>query len=758
MRRPGLAIVLLLAISLSGCIVDKDVSALANEKVLSAGARDLDLDNMTDFKTYTFRPITISAESNISMQKFATAAQTQTLLTVKKVNQLSDPDVSALETRIFEFDLDRKQKESECSQALGLHKGGSCTGARDCAALCTASQCKKYEYSSDLVGYWIYRYSEDTKANDQDMELIRQMLITIAHSGESDREILMGKISALMDRTIEINANPLLSENMFAVCKPIDYDNEKLAGMLATLGDYERAPKAYSYAVNLKTTTQSHEYIELNVSDSLPKAALPTLSDMVVPQEGGKYTFTSNTVGWPLVKSSVYSEYMLGYGFKTSQGMREDIFDNWATPKVTLRVISFTNNWLVAGIMALSKWIYSVSKGLGYYTALAFVVSFWAIAASAAWLLGKVIFAAVNAVVSRCGFRDSAVRILGRANIYWKEYAVAAVLALAIGYALRLGAAPVMEDVLNLPDITRHLAESIPGTLSMVSIFFAIYLVYSVVEDRVKGALAGRAYYENILDVSPKANELRMRKLREKIEELEARVKGAGKLDVGDERGVLISVPLDRMETLMKKPGSERAAKELIELYITRAEAAIVKVDEKARVFSHYGKEWSKEISEKLAEKDEVPFSALSDIPQEWRAPAASRFAIENEDEGLVVDAAGIKRSESSPQGKADSALRKLVSKGGALGGVVFNKDRVLAVHSDSGNRSIEAILSWKISNYGKALAQKVHNSDFTAISITGEKHAAIIVRGQENDGVVFAKKEGAQELAAELEAKLGKI
>ncbi|MDD5337716.1 MAG: hypothetical protein PHS02_04505, partial [Candidatus ainarchaeum sp.] len=168
MRRPCLAIALLLLILLSGCIADRDVSVLTNEKVLSAGARDLDMDNLTDIKVYTFRPVTINSQANITLQKFVTAAQAQTALNVSRVKPLTGQNISTLETEIFEFDLDRKQKEDACSQVLGLHKGGSCTGPDDCAILCTSVQCKKYSYSSQLVGYWIYRFYEDKQANDQD--------------------------------------------------------------------------------------------------------------------------------------------------------------------------------------------------------------------------------------------------------------------------------------------------------------------------------------------------------------------------------------------------------------------------------------------------------------------------------------------------------------------------------------------------------------------------------------------------------------
>lgn len=745
----GIALALLL---LHGCVVETDVSPGTSERVLSAGAQDFDQDSVTDFKNYVFSPVSVTAESgaNITFQKTATAGETQSALAINGTNALSQDDISSLETLIFEFDSDRLGKERECLETLGLGgAGGQCASPDECAARCTSAQCKKYSYVSELLGYWIYRFSQDQQAMDNDVSDIRDDIVSIGAASSADKEIMMRKISSVLDRTILMNTNPLLNDNMFGACRPLNYDNEKLLRMLSILGNYERKPEGYTYAVNLKITVKSRDYSEVRISDTLPRPMLSGLTRIEVPQEGAVYYAKANNITWPAVKSGIYTEYIVGYTFQGTQGIREDIFENWPTPRASMKIVSFTNNPVVKGVIEISKQIYSSTRWLGYYTALALIAFFWDACIMLAILAIKTIVASLSTAISRSSFRDNMVVMFGKANMYWKEYAVFALLFLAIGYGLMLFSAKVPEDVLNIDNIVRHLAESVPGALSMVFIFLALHLVYSLAEDRIKGALVGRAYYENLLDLSPKANALRLRKLKEKLAELEQGIKDAGSVDVGEEKSVLVSAPVERIEAMMKKPSNGRAVKELIDMYIYKIEAAIIHIEEKKKIFGEYWGAWSSEIADRLSESDNVPFSALKGIPTEWRVKAVSRYVAENQEDGLIVEGQSIRRLEERPGKMEDEALKKVITKDLAIGGVLFRNDAVAAARSSAGNKTLEAILSWKVANYAKTLGQKVLNLDYLGITITGEKDAVAFTKVQEKEGAVFAKKEN---LAAALE------
>ncbi len=755
-----LAFTVLMLILMQGCVVEKDVSAPENEKVLSMAAEDLDLDNYTDFKAYVFRAIVIDAENSIMMQKSVSAAQSSTDLKVKNTRELSDAGVSRFETLIFQFDIDRKDKEAVCAEALGLGgiSQGYCESPEMCARLCTTAQCQQYGYVNDLLGYWMHDFSQKRKAISDDVNYVRTALIAIKGASPQEKELVMGKLSSIMDRTLEINTNPLLNENMFGICRYVEYDNSLIREMLSLLGEYERTPRNYTYSVMIKFVISGKDYTELKISDSIPEALATSLRGISPAQKGSAYDNATKMVSWPTVALNLYPQYMVGYSFQSGQDIREDIFENWPTSKISTKVVSLTKSPVVAYILNTSKYVYSICKGFGYYPALALVLVFWDITFFMLLMAAKMITGFVGATFSRASLRDSLVRAFGGANPYWKEYGFAAILFFIIGYALLTAAAPVAEESLAVDLIGEHLVKNPAGALSLLFIFLSLHTGYALLEDRFKGVIAGRRYYENVLDVSAKANELRLKKLRERADELKQRLANAYGLDVSEEKGVHMSLPMERLGALVKKEGSERTVKELIESYLDKVERAIDRVDEKARVAKEYWADWSKEISEKLEESDKVQLASLLGIPAEWRLWAADRYASENEEEGLVVDAENIKRSERVPEMKVSNMLKKLSSKGLAYGGIILKEDGVAGISSTLGNRTLESVLAWKLANYAKILSRKVLNSDYARITIAGSKNAVVFSKIKDKEGVLFAPKEKIREAFVEFESRLKKL
>lgn len=745
---------------IAGCVTEQDISAPDNEKVLSAGAEDLDQDSYTDIKRYVFRPIVIDAKESVMMQKSVVAAQTGADLSVKSTKELNDANVSRLITLIYQYDSDRKDLEKLCDDTLGMSSvaGGRCASPSNCASVCSTTACQKYGYASELLGYWIYDYSEDTAALDEEIGDVRNDLIVIDAASPQERELVMRKLNSIIDLTLKVDANPIFSDGMFGVCAPIGYDNTKINEMLSILGEYERQPSMYEYNVVIKFVVSGADYTELNVRDSIPQPLLIALRNLSLPNEGSAYDAGANEIGWPTVKFNLYPDYMIGYSFRSRQGMREDIFENWPTPKISAKVVSLSNSPLLGYIVDTSKYVYSLSRGFGYYPAVAVMLAFWVIAFFLAVLFFKIAISFLGAVFARTSLRDGILRAFGAANPYWKEYAAAALIFFVAGAGMLFAARPVAEDVLSIDNLGKNMIENPLGAGSAIFLFLFLMVSYALLEDRFKGVLAGRRYYEAIIEVSPKANAIRFAKLRESMGELKEKIAGAAGIDVGDEKTVLISVPIDRIQALLKKEGSERAVKELIEVYTEKVEAAAMRVDEKVKISKDYWDEWSREISSKLAERDSVPLSALITIPSEWRAWAAQRFVTENEEEGYRIEAGEIRGSAAGPEKKGADALKKLSSKGLALGGVLLKKDGIETVYSKSGRRTLEAILSWKIANYAKTLGQKVLNSDYAGITIVGAKNAAVLAKFQEREGVVFGPKDKIKSAFEEFQNKLKRL
>ncbi len=746
-----------LLLLMHGCVSETDVSVPGNEKVLSASAYDLDLDTVVDMKKYVFRPLVIDAEQSLVVQKSVSAAQTESKLVVKSTRQLTDADISRLETFVFEFDNARKDKERVCNQLLGL-ADGRCDSPKECAEMCGKAACQRYGYAGELLGYWVYDYSKKTKALESEVSDVKNAIVFIRDASSQEKEIMMAQLSSVMDRTMAVNNNPLLSENMFAICSQIDYNNNRMRDSLNLMGQYERTPSAYTYVISIKFVMSSRDYTELKISDGLPKAMLLSLKNVSLPA-GVSYDQADNVINWEPVKFTLYPEYVVGYSFSSGQGVREDIFANWPTPMINMRLVSLSKSPTVVFVVEASKAVYSAAKGLGYYPALALVLALWDIIFFVSLMVAKIAAAFVKATQAKTGFKDSVLRAFGGANPHWREYGIACALFFVLGGVLMFLAAPVAEDALNVNNLWKNVAENPAGALSLLFFFLSLHAAYSLADDRLRGLIAGRKYYENLLEMSPKANELRLKKLQEKMNELTGRIAAAGTIDVSEEKNVLISLPMERIEALMKKEGNERAVKELVEVYVARIEAALVRVEEKVRITERYWPEWKKEIWEKINAYGGAPFSALGAIPLEWRAWAAGRYIVESEGEGLMVDAEGIKGTQASPESKAEAVLKKLIGNKVALGGAILKGDAVVSALSEAGNKTLEGILSLKVSTYARTLVQKALNAQYRRIVIAGSRNAAIFTKGfGDIEGVVFAPKDKAKDAYSELESRLKKI
>ena len=752
-----LATAALMLLILPGCVSERDVSAPETEKVLSASASDVDQDNYTDIKSYVFRPIIIDADQNIIMQKSVTAAQSGTSITVSKVNGLNDSQIARLETLLFKFDSDRKDKESACRETLGFGNGG-CDSPTACITTCSGPECQKYDYASELLGYWIYDYSQNEQALGNELDAVHAAIVTIADSTPDQREALMVRLNSIRSRTIAINANPLMNDNMFGICRQIDYENADLNEMLNILGTYDEKPTAFLYVVSIKFAINGKDITQLKITDTVPKPLLAALKNITMVQKDSSFDQAAN-ITWPPLQFNLYPEYMIGYTLTSGQSMREDIFENWPTPNIRMQVVSLSNSPIIQYVIGTSGYIYMLVKGFaGYYPALSLVLAFWTIAFFLFWMAVVVAVNFFSALMARTGLRDSLVKAFGGSNPYWKEYAIASGIFFALGLGLLMGSTPVAEDTLVIDNIAKHMIESPLGAGSTVFFFLSFYTAYALLEDRFKGILAGRKYYENVLDVSPKANALRFKKLQERTEELRQKLSSTGGLDVSDEKNVLISVPLDRIETLLRKEGSERAVKELIEVYIDKVEAAIGRADEKVKISKEYWAEWSKEIAEKLGERGSVALTSFTAIPAEWRVWAANKYAMDNDAEELAVEGDYLKRAAGKAEATGEDALKKLVSRDMALGLAVLTKEGVGTVITRSGNRSLEGILSWKISNYASTLGQKVLNADYIGMVIVGSKNAVAFTRGEGREGVIFAPKDKIKAAFSEFENRLKKL
>ncbi|MEW6528619.1 MAG: hypothetical protein AB1391_01895 [Candidatus Micrarchaeota archaeon] len=769
MRKSTISFLLLLSLPLLlmlGCISERTATMPTNEGVLLVISHNLDSDGTVDVAEYAFKPIIVDVEQNIIMQKFVTVTETETALDIISTNHYSDSNISVLEQLIFQFDNERTDMENICKDVFGISKTTEniCTNHAECADKCTNTQCKKYRYANELLGYWIYDFLQNSRMMDANIRDVKNAIIFLKDATPEEKKQVMSKLNKIIDYTHAININPLLNDNTFAMCKQIGYNNSKIIDMLNIMGGYDRRPVAHAYVVNLKFAFNGKDHSELNVIDNLPKSLAILLRNISLVQNS-IYNKNQSQVIWPTIAFDSHQKYLLGYSFVTTQNTYDDILvkQYWPTSNVSIKVVSIEKNPLIKYIIEISEMIYLQCKSIGYYPALAIVTLFWDIVICIAMLCIKIVLNVIIVVFRHSGIKNGVVRGFGNAIQHAKYYFIVGIFFFIVATILFFNSDQIIDNQFMYNKIIENLMKNQFGMFSYLSFFLSLHIFYILFEDKLKGLVIGKSYYANLADLSPKANALRFKILNERVAVLKELVIASKEIDTNEEKEVLISIPLDRIEELLKKFGSEKVVKELMETYINRVNMAITRMSEKSNIVKDHWFEWDKEISEKLAEHDGVTFTAMFNIPSVWRVWAANRFVAEHEVDRLYVDAEGIKKTVAKTTilpvaiSSAD-LLKKLVLDNNIIGGIILKKGNIDSAYSVVGNQTLESILSWRISNYAKTLGEKIFNLGYMRIEISGATNSVVFVKEFDKEGIIFTQNEKMKDALAEFQKKLKDI
>jgi hypothetical protein len=716
------------AVFFAGCISEMDISPGTKEMLDRASAKDTDHDQDTDWKSYQFKPVVVHAGANISFQRYASVYVNSKSVGIVSHKAVNSTVASDFEGTVMTFDYDRKAHEYDCDKTLGGYVGRQCGTYAECSAACVSQKCQIFTSSSDLMGYWIKRYWADRTALDNEMEKLKAAGLVLSGDKDADKDAAMRSASRVMDISAAISTNPIFDINEFGLCAPFDYNTGLLQDAVSSIGEMRRTPQNYSYIMFVRIISSGSEYSEINVSDSIPGTISGTMSGVSVPQYGGGYDAQSTEVYWGALKSPGAGEFIIGYDFASPVGMREDILEGWDTMHASVQVVSIGSSPVIMQFIAASNVIYMAFRGLGHYAALGAVAGIWAILITLLMIVFSAIISIIAALVSKSDLVDAARKSMGMSNAYWKEYIVAMVIFLALGAVLSSGApAQTRYDRLTLESLQQSITMYPVGAAGSVCIFLGIYLFYSALEDYSKFRISGgqkRGAPEN----SASANKIRMAYLKDKIAEfkgISAKAKSA-EVDISEESRMVAMVPAEKINALFSTPGSERAARQLLEVSIANVEMSISSLSKKLDVFSEHGKDWNKYISEMFSGKDEVAYSELVEIPDEWRKPAIEEYVKTSGETGITFDGIKLRRTNyAAPEKKATDRLRAALSHEGSISvGVLSGEEKeCLSRHSGA---SVDAALATKIMDYGRSLGEKVFSAAPERIIVRGRKAEAI--------------------------------
>jgi|GEM_PF-2236313 len=763
MRRVAVSLVFFLLLLSSGCIAEKKVEMGQYEKIYSMSFEDVDDDGFADVRYYRFSPHTAEdKEVKLAVARIVIVSPKEAEAIVYDVNEISEQEAGEMQSLMLSFSAGKKESELQCRQSIGIGTG-SCTSAETCADVCTSPSCRKYkEYAREPLGYSIYSFYEDTNELDKLVSEVENSIPALSTASKSQRALVLQKLDRIFVLAMRINANPLMDKNAFGLCLPIHYDIETLKQVANKLGNSTRTITSYEYIVVLQVDSEAKgAYVETYVKDGLPNAVSSTMTKLNLFQGGNVYAHAPVRIMWPGIKSSTYPKYFLFYSAVSTLEPRQEIFERWGAPEVTLRVISLEAIPFFMDALNITKSVFAQTVAYGYYIAFAVSMAVWSIVCLIALQILKSLFAVIFAITDRRDIVREFVRSFGEANIYLGRFALGAVLLLAIGYALQTYVAkPVAEQELVFSSMLEHMGKDLVGFLAFISFFLGINLVYLIIEDRVKGAVGGKEYYKSITELSPQANALKLKDLKKLMEELrhEINVYNEKRIDTSKEYDLLLSVPLERLEKMIAENEDQRAVRDIIKAYTEKIEDAKATLKEKEEISRESWAKWEAYIFSLLEESDAVALDAMISIPQAWRVWAANKFIEEHPEEGVVLEGEVLQRSAKGPEGTAQNLITAMVRKGVATGGVVLKDGKMLGGYFGKGKANVLKILILKALSEMESLTKGMFGEEIEKVEVDGKKEKAFVIKEGNATAFVICPHEKIDEAKEMLKKKLGRI
>jgi len=763
MRKVAVALVIFLLLLSPGCIRERKVELGEYEKIYSVNVEDIDNDGVADVRYYKFSPYVVEEEgAKLTFTRILIVSPKESETTVYSVNDLSEQDASEMQSLLLSFSASKQENELRCKQNIGIGTG-SCTSVETCAEICTSPSCGKYkEYAKEPLGYSIYSfYSEISELNNLLSE-VENALPTLPTASKSQKALVLQKLDKILVLTMEINANPLMDKNAFGICIPINYDTEKIRQVMSKLGNSTRTITSYEYTVVLQVDSEEKgAYVETYVKDRLPNALSSSMIKLNLFQGGNVYEHAPVKIIWPAIKSTTYPKYFLLYSVVSTLEPREDVFERWSTPEITIRVISLETVPFFREAANITKDIFAKTAQYGYYIALAVSIAFWSVLSLILLQLAKSFISIVFAITDKKDIIREFRRSLGEANIYWGRYALGAVLLLGAGYALQhYVAKPVAEQELVFSNTLEYIGKDFGGFLAFLTFFLGINLLYIVIEDKVKGLVGGKEYYRSIVELSPQANALKLKKLKELMEELrhEINVYNEKKIDTGREYDLLLSVPLERLERMIAENEDQRAVRDIINAYTEKIEDAKAALKEKEEISKENWPRWEAYILSLLEEGDAVALDTMISIPHPWRVWAATKFAEEHPEEGVVLEGEVLRKGMKGPEGMAESLISAMVKKRIATGGIIIKDGRILGGHFEKGKTNLLKVLMLKTMSEMESLTKETFGEDIEGVECYGKKEKMFIVKEGETIAFVICPHEKINEAKEMLKKRLGRI
>lgn len=703
-----------------GCVSDYQFSP-EKQKILGQKSKDVDGDGIAEYKILLFAPFygereTTYESSFFVMQKVIIASQSKTSLNIK--NLLDKGANNQILSNWYTFVTSVENSNFNCAKEIGITLEVGCEDYEKCAWLCKSKLCEKYKNNPEVLGFWIKDFYDKNKNLNKKIEDVENLLVLERFKSKEEKEILLNKINEIIDLTVNIASNPIFDEWAFGICEFPSYENEKLNEIMKMLGEYERIPQSFQYNALIKFKIKGSEYTELTIVEKIPEPINLKIDKVNFLQKGSEKV--EDKIKWDSLKISLRDEYIVSYSLDSKQNVREDIFYTWNPNFIKIKTVSIFSSPLIESIAFISNNIYKSTKVLGFYIAIALVLTFWIILLFIGFLLFQILINTIVALFERKSLIEKIKESFGYANIYWKEHLILTLFLGVLGWIVSLNAQPYDEAELNMSIFNKMVNQNILGIISIFLYCITFVNTFMLIEDKIKALIIGRRYYKPLLETSKQANLIKLKKLEERLNTLKSMVESTKEIDVSKERELVFTLPIEKISLMVEKNEDGSVVKSLLEENLAKVEEAIGSLEKKIETFNNYYQEWEREIYEILKNKKEVHLKELQNIPEDLKFSAVKKFVNKYKEYAIKGETIVLKEKEGK------EIVRELFEENIIEIGIRLKNDSVIESYS-LGSKGLKNVFGWKIINYSLNFKEKL--GEFSKILITGKNKNTIITK-----------------------------
>lgn len=757
------AILLFMLVLFSGCVEERQITVTGYEQIQSMSGSDLTGDGVNDFILTTYGSKPINPEAGVYIKKTVAVYPVSLDAQIITYTPMTEYDLQYVKNRISEFSEAKEGGEGSCFSSLGVDRA-KCVDAESCAEECSSTACERAkEYGENTLGNELYMFNRDSEELDR---LASEVGAISSVSTQAERDALGEKITRIMALSSKLSSNLMFRQDVFNVCGKPSYDSGTLAAALSRVGNATIGAGNYEYKVAIIVEREpGDQNLELYVKDSPPLLLSVDQLTLDVLEDGKLFEKEPLTVGWNAVELDA-SRKVLYYDFVSATEPSDEILSKWRFPKVTERNLMALTYLAQAKEHPVGAFIFYVSESafnsalfLGYYAALGTAFSVWVVLLFLLIFLGELAYFILKAIMDRKNIRETLIDSFGAPMADWKTYAAAAFV--LVGSAIMVNMfyiAPVSTTGFSVEELATTLGSDPAGAACVLLFIIGVYTFFLVVEDWLKGLILGPEYYQ--LKSATKEENLRaLSELRESWQALKMRVEDLSKTGmlVTEEYGVIVSVPLERLEQMIAS-GKQGMAKQLLLFNQERLESLDHKLDEKVNVMNQKWPEWEKDLEKALSGSDHVPLNTLLFIPLQWREWAVEKYIGQNRAKGYTLDGDVVIRRAVKVDELLARKVEEMVKNGIAKQEVLLSQDMAISNSFGKGKRTIAGALFLKLKKYSEALSKKMGAKEVRRFVVSGEKTAAVYVSHGTYHAFIAADKARIKEVVEEWNGMLEKL